>query len=166
MPTSRSPDGSDRSPPAREAENEGRRRRVDIERALVGLRQAYDYALDVERDIWDFAVEIEELRQTGLTDSDLRWLVCKGFVEHRMEMTTAEDQKRVFRTASELKFDARSSFVLTSLGVAHTESLNHAAKEPSADARTRGHGIGDSQPHVTNRAEEVLPFWDEKRHKP
>src|SRR5689334_15976280 len=44
--------------------------------ALLPLLEAYKYARELERCIWDFALEIRVLRAAGLTHSDLRWLVC------------------------------------------------------------------------------------------
>ena len=58
--------------------------------ALSLLVQASAYAHDVGRGIWDFAVEINELRRIGLTVNDLRWLVCAGFIHHGRGRSTDE----------------------------------------------------------------------------
>ena len=44
------------------------------------LQQAHDYAAELSRSHWDFAVEISALREAGLTNSDLRWLACSDKV--------------------------------------------------------------------------------------
>ena len=43
--------------------------------ALDELLKGYTYAKDAQRDLWDFAVEIEQLSSLGLTPNDFRWLV-------------------------------------------------------------------------------------------
>ena len=47
--------------------------------AFNELLKAHDYALDINCSSWNFAVEIATLRDYGLTDSDIRWLISKGF---------------------------------------------------------------------------------------
>src|SRR5208282_2606971 len=52
---------------------------------LSELLRAFDYATDAGGDVWDFAIEITELRSAGMTTSDIRWLVSKGFAQHGQE---------------------------------------------------------------------------------
>ena len=66
-----------------------------ISTALARLAKALDHANDTGRDKWDFAVEIQELRAAGLTTGDLRWLVCKGYVEHAREITLLGEDGRM-----------------------------------------------------------------------
>ncbi|WP_156514398.1 hypothetical protein [Planctomyces sp. SH-PL14] len=61
------------------------------------LLVAYDYAIDVQVDPWQFAVQVSELRSLGLSLSDLRWLVLKGFAIHGQECTLPGDSTRSFR---------------------------------------------------------------------
>ncbi len=63
--------------------------------AIVELAIAHDYACDVECDPWQFAVEISRLMELGLTASDLRWLVEKGYVTHAREVTQPSDLAQV-----------------------------------------------------------------------
>jgi hypothetical protein len=81
------------------------------------LLQAHQYAHDVGRSDWDFAIEIERLVEAGLSDSDLRWLVCKGYIEHGSETTHYGEEGRSFRVFTTLKFQAASCFALTEEGV-------------------------------------------------
>jgi hypothetical protein len=93
-----------------------------LRRSSEGLRlllDAYQYAVDVGHSVWDFAVEIETLRQTGWTNSEFRWLVCKSFVQHAIETTPASDETRSFRQprrAPGLLFVGKTCFVLTEAG--------------------------------------------------
>jgi hypothetical protein len=86
--------------------------------ALSWLKQGYDYANDLGLDGWSFAVEIHVLRAEGLTDNDLRWLVCKGLVEHAGEVTALGDDARSFRETGRLRFCRKTCFVLTEAGAA------------------------------------------------
>jgi len=86
--------------------------------------EAYLHADDVARDVWDFAVEMRSLRDAGLTSSDLRWLVCRGFVAHRVELRRSDEDERKFQDAGELTFHERSCFVLTSAGSAFADELD------------------------------------------
>jgi hypothetical protein len=86
--------------------------------ALSWLKQGYDYANDLGLDGWSFAVEIHVLRAEGLTDNDLRWLVCKGLVEHAGEVTALGDDARSFRETGRLRFCRKTCVVLTEAGAA------------------------------------------------
>ena len=55
----------------------------------------------------------------GLTTSDLRWPVTKGYAAHGRELTTACDTTRRFRPARNLAFGKRTCFVLTDAGAAY-----------------------------------------------
>lgn len=86
---------------------------------LAGLRQLLEaaaYAREVGRPVWDFAVEIESLRAAGLSNSELRWLVCKGYVEHARETTAGGSEGRGFEPEGGLRFGPGTCFVLTERG--------------------------------------------------
>jgi len=108
---------------------------------LETLLEAYDCAKDVRRNVWDFAVEIHTLRGAGLTRNDLRWLVCKGYVEHRVELRRPDEIERAFRDACELKFCKRSCVVLTSKGA----DFAHEYDIVSTGEAGPGHPPGQSQ---------------------
>lgn len=85
---------------------------------LLFLLKAKEYAHDVKADLWDFALELRELRSLGLTNSDLRWLVMKGYVEFGRETTEPGDERRSFRRSRGLTFVRRNCFVITPAGEA------------------------------------------------
>ena len=59
-----------------------------------GMRaEALDCAQELQRDPWDFAVEVPCLRGAGLSDSSLRWLLCKGYAEHAIETKPQREEK-------------------------------------------------------------------------
>jgi hypothetical protein len=108
------------------------------------LRQARVLALAANRDVWDFAVKIGELRKVGLTDNQIRWLVEEGLVEHRVEVTGRRSRKRRFRPAVDLVLEDRSCFVLTGRG---------------CELAALGEGEGDLGPP------KVVPIWKKGNRK-
>lgn len=86
------------------------------------LLDAYRYAAELGRSPWDFAVEARGLRDAGMTTSDFRWLVCKGFARHAREVTTLEDDERSFERLGHLMMAKRACFVLTEAGAAFAEA--------------------------------------------
>lgn len=97
--------------------------KISVVAGISELLKAYQYARDAGRTVWDLAVEISLLRELGLTSSDLRWLLCKGYIEHARDITREEDKAREFRSCTQLLFAKRSCFVLTDAGAAYADSL-------------------------------------------
>jgi hypothetical protein len=128
-----------------------------IHAALLALLKASDYAGELGRPVWDFAVEIQSLRCLGLSNSDLRWLKCKGYVEHAAEIPLQEEDRRVFCQTGNLTFDKRTCFVLTASGVAfarQTLGQSLAPIEANNDPTAR---LDQDQPG--------LPEWDKERQE-
>ncbi len=96
--------------------------------ALALLLQAFEYAHDAGAQRWDFAMEIDRLSETGLTISDLRWLVAKNFAEHGQESSVYGSPHRSFRQAEGFFFDHTTSVVLTPTGAAF---VDHFLREPN-----------------------------------
>lgn len=126
------------------------------------LLRAHGFADDVGCDLWDFAVEADCFRRLGLTTSDLRWLACKGFVEHAREVRSLEIDGRSFRPCGRLAFPKHTCLVLTDKGVEYAHSLSrHFARLPEF-----GPGIANSDGKgVTNSSEDsapprIVPIWD------
>jgi hypothetical protein len=129
-----------------------------LQAALEQLSRAACYAVDADRSPWDFAVELESLTDAGLTTSDLRWLVSKGYLEHAVEITRSGDARRQFRPCGHLGFGKRTCFVLTSqgarlvaaprLGVAKTILEELSAEDELASAE---------------EVSALVPSWDRRR---
>lgn len=148
-----------------------------IRPGLLLLQDAYYYATELEQDIWDFAVEIESLHSAGLTKSDFRWLVCKGFVEHARETTCNGDDGRAFQPTANLSFTKRSCFVLTQAGKSVLEGMNGVSADTpvwrngQTTAGTNGRpyrlhadqSIDAVNGHRRSRSER--PNWDGERHE-
>lgn len=110
------------------------------------LLQCRRYAADVGCDRWQFAVEIDRLEKLGVTSSDLRWLVLKGFLEHQRELTAADDRSRRFSPGANLRFAPDSSFLLAEVAV------------PLVEARTEVASL--SAPSATIADRPLTPSWD------
>lgn len=120
------------------------------------LLRALDYAIDLGRSRWEFAVELAELQRLGLSTADCRWLSCKGWVEIAREQSSAPGSPRRFQHDLHLSLTRRSCLVLTDLGA--TEVRKHFAvqlqKAQTVDANyQRGHGLS------------LAPRWDRERHE-
>lgn len=83
---------------------------------LAILQQTFTYAQDSGRDQWDFALEMDKLYETGMSISDFRWLVAKGFALHAQETSVYGDSGRSFRPSAGLNFTDTTCFVLTPKG--------------------------------------------------
>jgi len=95
------------------------------------LRQAHEYAHELDRDDWDFAVELPALQKAGLSSNDIRWLLCKGHVEHAREIASESDSGRSFRRCKHWALRKRSCFVLTDSGV---EFVQKFARQHDAES--------------------------------
>src|SRR4051794_4917182 len=54
-------------------------------RGFALLVQSYHYTQELDCSPWDFAVELPCLREVGLTNSDVRWLLSKRYVVQALE---------------------------------------------------------------------------------
>ena len=147
---------------------------------LAVLLQAHNYAEELRRDLWDFAVEVMALRAEGLTNSHLRWLVCKGYLKHARELTVPGESGREFQHTGELTFSKRTCFVLTKFGVETAERvLRELGANDPLDVRshsgngqysrlTAGDGFLAAQRILCgeeNNASALRPRWDRDRHE-
>jgi hypothetical protein len=117
------------------------------------MREAYDYAMSLQRPGWDFAVEIAVLRGYGLSHSDLRWLVCQGIIEHGAEVDAPKEDSRTFIETGSLTFKKRTCFVLTAFGAEITRTLHG----PSALDNVRVQNL------LPSPSASIVPEWDNDR---
>jgi hypothetical protein len=87
-----------------------------MRRGIEMLSVAYTYAKEVERDAWEFALEIQCLTAAGVNNSELRWLVCKGLARHAEEKASHGKKGRIFQNLGDVTFSPTSCFVLTDAG--------------------------------------------------
>ena len=118
---------------------------------MAELASAYDYARHAGVDVWQFALEMEDLMVLGLAKSDLRYLAVCGYVDHAREVTTRRDDARRFQRCRTLALPERTCFVLTGAGNAAYQEIQ---------------GTGVAVPRVLRADGEksavdgLLPRWD------
>ncbi len=123
------------------------------------LLDAQRYAEELGRAIWDFAIEIDTLREAGLSNSDLRWLVCKRLVHHGREVTLEGETGRSFRRFEGLSFYPNTCFVLTPSGVAFVQGVLENRGNPTGCP-----AIVDRPDGVDSRCL-LIPHWDTDRQE-
>ncbi len=84
--------------------------------ALRLLWKARHMAQEIHRSPWSLAVELEALIAEHVFPKDLRWLVNRGYAEHRIETTRRGSPERTFRPAGPA-LSVRSCFTLTERGM-------------------------------------------------
>jgi hypothetical protein len=66
---------------------------------------------------------LDSLVAFGMTESSLRWLAAKGYVEHACEITQSLDPARRFRPNGNMAFPKRTCFVLTDAGESYAAAV-------------------------------------------
>jgi hypothetical protein len=143
-----------------------------VQRAICQLVQASKYAEDTGRSAWEFAITIGEFRGEGASENDLRWLICRGYIEHAEEVTP-NGSERAFDRQPSLRFSERSAFVVTSAGAAFSRQIlggtarnedrgfdGNSIAAAAQPARLQKGGIAA---HETNGA--AHPKWDRDRRE-
>jgi hypothetical protein len=100
---------------------------------LALLWRAYVCAQDTGANVWDFALRTGKLYEAGMTSSDLRWMVAKGFAEHGQETSGYDDPHRSFRRSNGYFFNKDTCLILTPSGAelaAHV--FRETARSPQA----------------------------------
>lgn len=124
-------------------------------RLVVGLERllrAYDYAEDLGCDVWDFAVEIQDLRSADMSSADFRWLIRKGYVEHARDVTLPGEEVRSFRGVQGDTFTKKSCFALTKRGAVFVRQLLSTAR-----AVRRDENLSDE---ALQTVRSIVPQWD------
>lgn len=136
---------------------------IELSRGLGLLRQAYQYAKALDRSEWDFAVELAILHGAGMSNSDLRWLLCLHYIEHAEEVTGDSLDERHFQPGGYLRFSNRSCFVLTESGMDYLDRLmitdlsGHSLATPSVSLQ--------SESIVLDSPQNQRPLWDCQRRE-
>jgi hypothetical protein len=133
---------------------------VELAAAAGLLKKAQSFAAFHKRSTWDFAVSIGELTAAGLSSADLRWLVCRGLIEHADEESQPEVEGRAFRPTVGLRFTSDTCFILSSFGKA-------SIPQPMTDAEFWGPMSADDSTRSTPVPAETTPRTARlMRHKP
>jgi hypothetical protein len=104
-------------------------------------------AKDFSTDRWEFALTLDALYREGLSEADIRWLISSGLVEHAIEKTRPDAEKRKFLHIASRLIVINSCFVLTETGCVMAEKL-----------------VVQVSPEITQssqiQTESLLPRWD------
>jgi hypothetical protein len=101
-----------------------------LHHGLVHLLKAHDLARNLKRPPGDFAVELAELNQAGLTGTHLRWLVYGRLVQHIPEQAPPGQDSRVRGPTGALVFRDHDCFVLTDAGLAVARAVADRFGDP------------------------------------
>jgi hypothetical protein len=105
-----------------------------IRSGLALLRDAWERARELGQDARDVAVDIRKLNGLGLTNTDLRWLVCKGYAEHGIMEASADAGRQSFRKLPSLTLPEGTCFVLTAQGLQASREESGAGGTPVTPA--------------------------------
>lgn len=149
--------------------------------ALEVLLEARCFAQELNRSVWDFALEAERLRSGGLVYNDLRWLVCKGYLEHASEILSGSGEERRFHKGGALTFTEASCFVLTEAGagfvlqrhqprpesapLAPPHNNSHAATPLNGSPHNGSLNPQQTWPPPSSSRCDVRPRWDRDRQE-
>lgn len=128
-----------------------------LQHALALLIEGHECASDLKQQTWEFAVEGVEFARAGVSRNLLRWLVCKGYVEHAVEVVQPDQQGRKFRPSDRLCFSRRSCFVITPSGVELARQHLLTGKSEAV--------VSSADPERLTHANPLLPCWDEQRRE-
>ena len=144
------------------------RARFEILGAFRLLLAAFNYARDSHIDPWQFAVEIDELRQRGAAYTDLRWLIGTGLAEHRRETTVPGDAERSYRPLVPTDFPPTTAVVLTERGAQRISGILPSERRRSRrrirDAVSQAETQTLADPHPLTK-QRPKPVWDQLRRE-
>ena len=123
------------------------------------LWKAYQYAVETRRDVWEFAVEYWTLKQAGVSNADLRWMVAAGLAEHGHEQSVYGDRARQFAAGQSLVFSKSMCLVLTRSGVEHAEKCRLILTSSESCIRSAQVAL-DSDVSTPSK-----PVWDAPRRE-
>jgi hypothetical protein len=127
--------------------------------SLSVLWRASQYAQNARCGVWHFAVEAAHLLQAGLSECDLKWLACKGYVEHSLECSPLAATQREFDFTPARHFADRTTFVLTPRGQLLARSLLKGSAAADALSAT------DAATPKLMVCPAALPTWDHQRRE-
>jgi len=141
---------------------------------LAVLWRAYICAQDTGANVWDFALRTGRLYETGMTSSDLRWMVAKGFAEHGEETSGYGDPHRSFRRSNGYFFNNQTCLILTPSGAALAEHVfreTHRSPQATLSALAAGETavLGSAQRAAYETSTPAMsapnPSWDGTRRE-
>jgi hypothetical protein len=90
---------------------------------LALLWRAYICTQATGANLWDFAMRTGRLYEAGMTSSDLRWMLARGFAQHQQETTGYDEGRRSLRGTNGYSFDEHTCLILTPSGASLAEQV-------------------------------------------
>ena len=109
-----------------------------LQKGLELLVLGYRYARAGKANVQDFAIGYHSLREVGLEECDIRWLVSQSLVEHYVETTLPGDTTRSF-SAGGVAICENSCLTLTHKGVCFVGEMDSVAPTESANPQSTQH---------------------------
>jgi hypothetical protein len=136
---------------------------------LAVLWRAHICTNDTGANVWDLSLPTGRLYEAGMTSSDLRWMIARGFAEHVEETTEHGDAHRSFRRGNGYFLNHRSRLILTATGVAMAENVfREAARSAHATLSALATMTREVAALATARQtvyERTKPRWDAIRRE-
>jgi hypothetical protein len=136
--------------------------------ALAALLRAREYAEEVGVDPWKFAVEWRLLKTRGLEETDVRYLVARGLVDLRREISLPAAFERTFIPHDVPRLSHDTAFILTPAGIAYCRSLGDLAESSALPADPNRISIAPTSsspaPDLSPRAL-AKPQWNSDRRE-
>jgi hypothetical protein len=106
--------------------------------------EAHRLARSVECDQWEFAVAASDLVAAGMTESVIRWLLFKRYVEQQIECTTTKSARRVFRPVRHRAIMNRSCIVLTDRGAQVVADAMSSLQTSGSSSQSNSNGTAQN----------------------
>jgi hypothetical protein len=129
--------------------------------AFAQLLEVHELARTSGRKTSDFAAEITNLTELGITPNVLRWLVCRGYAKCLREVTQPTDKERRFEPVDNLAINAQSCFVLSQKGVLFARAILELQGVASTDDAAEEDDSSDAE----QPRDGVAPRWDARRRE-
>jgi hypothetical protein len=140
---------------------------------LAVLWRAYICAEDTGANVWDLSLPTARLYAAGMTEADLRWMVARGFAEHRHEATGYDEAHRSFRGSAGFSLNNRSCLILTPSGAALAEHVfGESSQSPQATLSVQARVTEETEARANPRLNvheniktALKPRWDAIRRE-
>lgn len=119
-------------------------------KTLDRLYRANKTASENNLNTWEFAIEISDLLECGISRQTLREMVLLGWVCHQREITLPNLQQREFQNEAAFAFSERSCFMITAEGENQFCDFLKSCEMNRLDSASSGHPA----------AETKRPTWD------
>ena len=118
---------------------------------LARLYRAYQSAIERNVDVWEFAIEISDFVDVGVSKQLMRQLSSSGWVAHRREVILPNMHSRQFQEESVHTLSKQTCFVITEVGKEkYRQMMGGGMRETASASRQQGR---------------LRPVWDRDRRE-